>query len=78
MICMKKLRFSSYPKAKVGCQGSPGSARAQPWFVVQVATLSFHPLRFPKERVSRLTFSNELTEKILTRVTLYTNEHTSK
>ena len=30
MICMKNLRFSSCPKAKVRCQGPPGSARAQP------------------------------------------------
>ena len=31
MICMKNLRFSSRPRAKVGCEGLPGSARAQPW-----------------------------------------------
>ena len=31
MICMKNLRFSSRPRAKVRCQGPPGSARAQPW-----------------------------------------------
>ena len=30
MICMKKLRFSSRPRAKVRHQGPPGSARAQP------------------------------------------------
>ena len=30
MICMKKLRFPSRPRAKVRCQGSPGSSRAQP------------------------------------------------
>ena len=30
MICMKKVRFSSHPRAKVRCQGPPGSARAQP------------------------------------------------
>ena len=30
MICMKNLRFSSHPRAKVRCQGPPGSARAQP------------------------------------------------
>ena len=29
VICLKKLRFSSHPRAKVGCQGSLGSARAQ-------------------------------------------------
>ena len=28
MICMKNLRFSSLPRAKVRCQGPPGSARA--------------------------------------------------
>ena len=27
----KNLRFSSRPRAKVRCQGPPGSARAQPW-----------------------------------------------
>ena len=27
----KKLRFSSRPRTKVGCQDPPGSARAQPW-----------------------------------------------
>ena len=31
MICMKNLRFSSRPRAKVGRHGPPGSARAQPW-----------------------------------------------
>ena len=31
MICMKNLRFSSRPRAKVRRQGPPGSARAQPW-----------------------------------------------
>ena len=31
MICMKNLRFSSCPRAKVRCQGPLGSARAQPW-----------------------------------------------
>ena len=31
MNCMKKLRFSSRPRAKVRRQGSPGPARAQPW-----------------------------------------------
>ena len=31
MICMKNLRFSIHPRAKVGRQGPPGSARAQPW-----------------------------------------------
>ena len=30
MICMKNLRFSSRPRAKVRCQGPPGFARAQP------------------------------------------------
>ena len=30
MICMKNLRFSSRPRAKVRRQGPPGSARAQP------------------------------------------------
>ena len=30
MICMKKVRFSSHPRAKVRRQGPPGSARAQP------------------------------------------------
>ena len=30
MICIKNLRFSSRPGAKVGCQGPPGCARAQP------------------------------------------------
>ena len=28
---MKNLRFSGCPRANVGCQGPPGSARAQPW-----------------------------------------------
>ena len=32
MICMKNLRFSSRPRAKVRRQGPPGSARAQPWW----------------------------------------------
>ena len=32
MICMKNVRFSSCPGAKVGRQGPPGSARAQPCF----------------------------------------------
>ena len=31
VICMKNLRFSSRPRAKVRRQGPPGSARAQPW-----------------------------------------------
>ena len=31
MIWMKKVRFSSRPRAKVKCQGPLGSARAQPW-----------------------------------------------
>ena len=31
MICMKNLRFSSCPRAKVGYQGPLGSARAQAW-----------------------------------------------
>ena len=31
MICMKNLRFSCHPREKVGRQGPPGSARAQPW-----------------------------------------------
>ena len=31
MICTKNLRFSGCPRAKVGCQGPLGSARAQPW-----------------------------------------------
>ena len=31
MICMKNLRFSSCPGAKVKRQGLPGSARALPW-----------------------------------------------
>ena len=30
MICMKKVRLSSRPRAKVRCQGPLGSARAQP------------------------------------------------
>ena len=30
MICMKNLRFSSRPGAKVRRQGPPGSARVQP------------------------------------------------
>ena len=30
MTCMKNLRFSSRPRAKIRCQGPPGSARAQP------------------------------------------------
>ena len=30
MICMKNLRFSSRPRAKVKCQRPPGFARAQP------------------------------------------------
>ena len=30
MICMKKLRFSSHPRAKVGNRRPPGSATAQP------------------------------------------------
>ena len=34
MICMKNLWFSSRPRAKVGRQGPPGSARAQPCPVV--------------------------------------------
>ena len=29
MICMKNLRFSSRPGATVGCEGPPGTARAQ-------------------------------------------------
>ena len=36
MICMKNLRFSSRPGAKVRRQGPPGSARAQPWVFVPV------------------------------------------
>ena len=32
MICMKNLRFSSLPRAKVRWQGPPGSARAAPKF----------------------------------------------
>ena len=35
MICMKTLRFSSRPRAKVRRQGPPGSARAQPWYISQ-------------------------------------------
>ena len=34
MICMKNLRFSSRPRAKVRRQGPRGSARAQPWKVL--------------------------------------------
>ena len=34
MICMKKLRFSSHPRAKVRCQGPLGSARAQPCYIL--------------------------------------------
>ena len=30
MICMKNMRFSSRPRARVRRQGPPGSARAQP------------------------------------------------
>ena len=30
MMCMKNMRFSSHPRAKVRRQGPPGSARAQP------------------------------------------------
>ena len=30
MICMKIVRFSSRLRAKVRCQGPPGSARGQP------------------------------------------------
>ena len=30
MICMKKVRFSIRSRAKVRCQGPPGSAKAQP------------------------------------------------
>lgn len=29
IICIKKLRFPSHPRAKVSRQGPPGSARAQ-------------------------------------------------
>ena len=32
MICMKNLRFSSRPRAKVRRQEPPGSARAQRWW----------------------------------------------
>ena len=35
MICMKKLRFSRHLRAKVGPQGPPVSARAQPWLPQQ-------------------------------------------
>ena len=28
------IRVSSHPRAKVRCQGSPGSTRAQPWYRV--------------------------------------------
>ena len=31
MICMKCLRFSGRPRAKVRCQGPLGSARALPF-----------------------------------------------
>ena len=37
MICMKNLRFSSRPRAKVRRQGPPGSARAQPWYLQWVS-----------------------------------------
>ena len=30
MICMKKVRFSNRSRAKVRCQGPPGSAKARP------------------------------------------------
>ena len=33
---MKNLRFSSQLRAKVGHQGPPGSARAQPCLIAQV------------------------------------------
>ena len=36
MICMKKVRFSSRPGAKVRHQGLLGSARAQPWSFCQL------------------------------------------
>ena len=40
MICMKNVRFSSRPRAKVRCQGPPGSARAQPWILSFICTSS--------------------------------------
>ena len=36
MICLKKLRFSSCPRAKIGRQGPLGSARAQPCLIFNV------------------------------------------
>ena len=49
MICMKKLRFSSGPSVKVGHQGPPGSARAQPsvWRKIMETT---HSLQFDKKK----------------------------
>ena len=41
MICMKKLRFPSRPRAKVRRQGRPGSARAQPQLMFRLKTY-FH------------------------------------
>jgi len=35
---MKNLKFSSRPGAKVGRQGPPGSARAQPWTTKEKTT----------------------------------------
>ena len=37
MICMKNLRFSSRPRAKVRRQGPPGSARAQPCYLTELS-----------------------------------------
>ena len=41
MICMKNLRFSSRPRAKVRCHRPPGTARAQPWVVSPQKQLTF-------------------------------------
>ena len=49
---MKKVRFSSGPRGKVRRQGPPGSATAQPWYLV---TNLYQNLKKNVEGISPLT-----------------------
>ena len=66
MICMKKVtRFSSCPRAKVRRQGPPGSARAQPWYLV---TNLYQNLKKNVEGISPLTDSYFLLKPALLKI----------
>ena len=58
MICMKSLRFSSRPKAKVRCQGPPGSARAQPRLCLSTVQNMSHFIYFHLQKRSVKKYKN--------------------